>query len=64
MANTVNLQQDLRLRILGLAELLDLQVVLLDLGHHLRDLLEHRTVRLCQSKRHDGRASRSEACCS
>ncbi len=37
----MNLQQCLRLRILGLAELLDLPVILLDLHSHLRDLLEH-----------------------
>jgi len=57
----VDLQQGLRLRILGLPELLDLPVVLLDLGGHLRDLLEHRTERLCQSKRHNGQAPLSEA---
>lgn len=38
MADAVNLQQSLRLRILGLPELLDLPVVLLDLDSHLRDL--------------------------
>src|SRR5271170_155336 len=54
MADTVNLQQGLRLRILGLAELLDLPVVLLDLQRHLRDLLEHRAERLSQSRRHNG----------
>jgi hypothetical protein len=48
MADTMNLQQRLRLRILGLAELLDLPVVLLDLQRHFRDLLEHRTERLSQ----------------
>ena len=53
MADAVNLQQSLRLRILGLAELLDLPVVLLDLDGHLRDLLKYRTERLCQSRRHN-----------
>ena len=43
MADAVNLQQRLRLRILGLAEMLDLPVVQLDLDRDLRDLLEHRT---------------------
>jgi hypothetical protein len=47
MSDSVNLQQRLRLRILGLAELLNLPIVLLDLDGHLRDLLEHRTKRLC-----------------
>ena len=61
MADTVNLQQGLCLRILGLAELLDLSVVLLDLDRYLRDLLEHRTERLCQSRRHNGQATLSEA---
>ena len=64
VADAVNLQQRLRLRTLGLAELLDLPVVLLDLDCHLRDLLEHRTERLCQSRRHNGRATLSEARCS
>jgi len=53
MADTVYLQQRLCLRILGLPELLDLPVVLLDLHCHLRDLLEHRTERLCQPGRHN-----------
>jgi hypothetical protein len=47
-----------------LAQLLDLQVVLLDLDCHLRDLLEHRTERLCQSRRHNRKAALSEAPCS
>ncbi len=47
MADSVNLQQRLRLRILGLAELLDLLIVQLDLYCHLRDLLKYRTERLC-----------------
>src|SRR5271170_6578387 len=63
VADAVNLQQRLRLRILGLAELLDLPVVLLDLHCHLRDLLEHRTERLCQPKRHNSEATLSEARC-
>ena len=63
MADAVNLQQRLRLRILGLAELLDLPVVLLDLDRYLRDLLEHRTERLCQSRRHNSEATLSEARC-
>jgi hypothetical protein len=63
VADAVNLQQSLRLRILGLAELLDLPIVLLDLQRHVRDLLEHRTKCLCQSRRHNGEAALSEACC-
>jgi hypothetical protein len=43
MADAVDLQQSLRLRILGLPELLNLPVVQLDLDRHLRDLLENRT---------------------
>jgi hypothetical protein len=54
VADAVGLQQPLRLRILGLAELLDLSVIQLDLNGHLRDLLEHRTERLFQSRRHNG----------
>jgi hypothetical protein len=38
VANTVDLQECLCLRILCLADLLDLSIVLLDLGGHLRDL--------------------------
>ncbi len=63
MADTVNLRWRLRLRILGPAELLDLLVVLLDLQRHVRDLLEYRIKRLCQSSRHNGQAALSEACC-
>ncbi|HEY6845461.1 MAG TPA: hypothetical protein VI320_04525, partial [Terracidiphilus sp.] len=63
VADAVNLQQSLCLRILGLAELLDLRVLLLDLHCHLRDLLEHRTERLCQSRWHNGQAALSEARC-
>src|SRR5271163_1042305 len=63
VADAVNLQQRLRLRILGLAELLDLPVVLLDLDCHLCDLLEYGTERLCQSRRHNGQAALSEARC-
>ena len=62
MADTVNLQQCLCLRILDLAELLDLPVVLLDLDGHLRDLLKYRTERLRQSRRHNSKAALSEAC--
>ncbi len=61
VADTVNFQQGLCLRILGLTELLDLPVVLLDLDRYLRDLLKHRTERLCQSRRHNGQATLSEA---
>jgi len=64
VADAVYLQQRLRLRILGLAELLDLPVILLDLDCYFRDLLEHRTERLCQSRRHNGQAALSEARCS
>ena len=61
MTDAVNLQQRLRLWILGLAELLDLPVVQLDLYCHLRDLLKYRTERLCQSRRHNGQAALGEA---
>ena len=63
VADAMNLQQRLRLRILGLAELLDLPVVLLDLDRHLRDLLKHRTESLCQSRRHNSKTALSEARC-
>ena len=63
MTDAMNLQQRLRLRILGLAELLDLPVVQLDLYCHLRDLLKYRTERLCQSRRHNGQAALGEARC-
>ena len=56
--NTVSSQ-----RILGLAELLDLPIVLLDLQRHFRDLLKHRAERLCQSRRHDGQTALREARC-
>ncbi len=61
VADAADLQQRLRLRIRGMPELLDLPVALLDLGGHLRDLLEHRTERLFQSRRHNGQAPLSEA---
>ena len=63
MTDAVNLQQRLCLRILGLAELLDLPVVQLDLYCHLRDLLKYRTECLCQSRRHNSEAALSEAGC-
>src|SRR5271167_2950963 len=63
VTDAVNLQQGLCLRILGLAELLDPPVVQLDLDCHLRDLPEHWTERLCQSRRHNGEAALSEARC-
>src|ERR1700677_3254306 len=63
VTDAVNLQQGLCLRILGLAELLYLPVVLLDLDSYLRDLLEHRTQRLCQPGRHNSEAALSEARC-
>ena len=63
VADTMNLQQSLRLRTYSLAELLDLPVILLDLHCHLRDLLEHRPECLCQSRRHDSEAALSEARC-
>ena len=46
MADTMDLQQRLGLRILRLAELLDLAIVLLDLQSHLYDLLKRRAKRL------------------
>ena len=63
VADAVNLQQRLCLRILGLTELLDLPVVLLDLDRYLRDLLEHWAERLGQSRRHNSEAALSEARC-
>ena len=63
MTDAVNLQQRLRLRILGLAELLDPPVVLLDLDCHLCDLLKYRPEGLCQSGRHNGQAALGEARC-
>ncbi len=63
MTDTMNLQQRLRLRILGLAELLDLPVVLLDLDCHLCDLLKYRPEGLCQSRRHNGQAALGKARC-
>lgn len=58
--NTVDLQQNLCLWILSLAELLDLTVVLLDLKRHLSDLFEHGTECLSQPRRHHGQASLRE----
>jgi hypothetical protein len=52
MADTMDLQQRLGLRVLCLAEQLDLAVVLLDLQRHLCDLLKYRAKRLPQSGRH------------
>ena len=63
MTDAVNLQQRLFLRILGLAELLDLPVLQLDLYCHLRDLLKYRTECLCQSRRHNSEAALSKAGC-
>jgi len=63
MADAVDLQQSMCLRILGLPELLDLPVVLLDLHSHLRDLLKYRTESLCQSRWHNGQAALGEARC-
>src|SRR5258708_37112346 len=61
MADSRDLHQGLRLRILRLAELLDLSIVLLDLERHLGDLLEHRPKCLCQPRRHHGNAPLGEA---
>ena len=61
--NTMDLQQNLCLWILYLAELLDLTVVLLDLERHLSDLLEHRAKCLSQSRRHHGQASLRKGAC-
>lgn len=60
MTDTVNVQQRLRLRILCLAELLDLAVILLDLQRHVSDLLKNRAESLSQSGRHRRRATLSE----
>jgi hypothetical protein len=48
VADALDLQQCLRLGVLGLTELLDLTIVMLDLGGHLCDLLENRSKRLCR----------------
>jgi hypothetical protein len=63
VANTVNLQECLCLRILCLADLLDLSIVLLDLGGYLRDLQQHRTERLRESLWHNSQASLGETPC-
>ena len=59
--DAVNFLQGLCLRIVRLADLLDLTIVLLDPERHLGDLIEHRVQRLCQSWRHYGQASLREA---
>ena len=59
--NAVNLLQGLCLRIVRLADLLDLAIVLLDPEGHLGDLIEHRVQRLRKSWRHYGQASLREA---
>jgi hypothetical protein len=46
MADSVDLQQRLCLRVLRLGQLLDLSIVLLDFDRHLRDPFEHGTERL------------------
>ena len=61
MTDAVYLQQGLGLRILRLAKFLDLAIVLLDLHRHRRDLLEHRTERLCESWGHHRQAALGEA---
>jgi hypothetical protein len=45
LTNALDRQQGMDLGILGLSHLLDLTIVVLDLGRHLRDLLEHRAER-------------------
>ena len=63
VANTVDLQECLCLRILCLADLLNLSIVLLDLGGHLRDLHQYRTECLRESRWHNGQASLGETPC-
>lgn len=52
MADTVDLQQRLCLRVLCLGQLPNLSIVVLDLDRHLCDLFEHRTERLRETRRH------------
>ena len=59
--DTVHLQQSLGLWIRGLCQLLDLAIIVLDLGRHLRDLHEHRAKRLLKTRRHDRETPFSEA---
>src|SRR5216683_5964514 len=61
VTHAVYLQQGLGLRILRLAKFLDLAIILLDLRRHRRDLLEHRTERLCESWRHHCQTALGEA---
>lgn len=62
MSHTVDLQQSLGLRIRRLPELLDHAIIVLDLGCHLRDVLEHWAKRLLKTRRrHDREAPFSEA---
>jgi len=56
------LSQGLCLHILGLAKLPNLPIILLDLGRHFRDLLQHRTERWCQSRRQHGQAALGKTC--
>src|ERR1035441_5545765 len=60
LADAIDLDQRLRLRILRLRESLDGAVVLLDLHRHRSDLLEHRTERLSQTWRQHGHAPLGE----
>lgn len=62
-ANTMDLQQRLCLWILGLTELSDLKIVLLDLQCHLGDLLEYGAECLSQTGRHHRQASLRKALC-
>src|ERR1700753_2055105 len=61
MADTLHLQQSLRLWILCLTEFLDLPIILLDLRGHLCDLLKHRAKRLPESRRHRRHAALRKA---
>src|SRR5580704_14391286 len=49
LADAIDLEQSLRLRVLRLRESLDGAVVLLDLHRHRSDLFEHRAKRLSQT---------------
>ena len=61
VANPVDLQQSLGIWKLGLCQLLDLAIVLLDLQSHLGNLLKHRTQRLLQCRRHHRQTALREA---
>ena len=60
-SNAVHLLQSLRLWVLGLAELLDLAILLFDPQRHLRGFFEHRVQCHCERWRHHCQAALCEA---